>query len=277
MRKALKRLVKPAPVVTVLRLSGPIGAGGRFGRSLDDASLAPLIERAFKPSKLAAVALAINSPGGAPAQSALIAGRIRDAAAKKKVPVLAFCEDVAASGGYMLACAADEIFVEENTIIGSIGVISASFGFDRAIERLGVDRRVTTAGENKLRLDPFQPQKPEDVAWLSGLQEKIHDNFIRFVKTARGARLAADRGDLFNGEVWVGGDGVSLGLADGVGRLRPTILDRFGEDVRLQPITAKKGVFSMFQTTSDHQRAAALIDTVADALEQRALWSRFGL
>ena len=277
------------PTVSILRLAGPIGDGGRFSRGLEDAALAPLIDKAFKPRGLAAVALAINSPGGAPAQAAMITARIRDLAVEKKVPVLAFCEDVAASGGYMLACAADEIFVEENSIIGSIGVISSSFGFSEAMEKLGVERRLQTAGEAKARLDPFSPRKSEDEIWLAALQSKIHENFIAMVRRARGGRLGAEPpASLFSSEVFRGEEAVRLGLADGVGRLRPVLKERFGKDVRLAPVEPKKGMLSRFglgAAAPGLEQPGAFgasigggaAERLLEAVETRALWGRFGL
>lgn len=280
------RLFGGSRVVTVLRLAGAIGAAGRFSRGLEDAALAPLIEKAFKPSKLAAVALAINSPGGAPGQASLIAGRIRDHARDRKVPVFAFCEDVAASGGYMLACAADEIFVEENTIAGSIGVVSASFGFVEAMQRFGVERRLQTAGENKARLDPFSPKKPEDEAWLAALQAKIHQNFIAMVRASRGDRLGENPpAELFSGEVFLGEEAVKLGLADGVGRLAPVMKQKFGDKIRFEPVTPRRGMLARFGLGSRAALDAAtavgdpagLPEQFLEAVETRALWARYGL
>ena len=284
-QKFVRRLFNPPPTVSVLRLSGPVGVGGRFGGGFDDASMAPLIERAFRPSKLAAVALVINCPGGSPTQSGLIAGRLRDAAEEKKIPIIAFCEDLAASGGYWLACAADEIFVEQNSIVGSIGVISASFGFTEALQKLGVERRVRTAGENKLRLDPFQPEKPEDVAWLQKLQARIHDNFIEVVKSSRGGKLTAaetpaTEQQLFSGDVWIGADAVRVGLADGVGRLHPTLKARFGEDTRFNLISPSKGILSVLRgnaSFNQEHHARAVTAGIISELESRALWARYGL
>ncbi len=282
--------MRPSRRVAVLRLSGVIGAGGRFSRGLEDVALAPLVERAFATPRLAAVALAINSPGGAPAQSALIAQRIRDAANEKGAPVFAFCEDVAASGGYMLACAADEIWAEENSVVGSIGVVSASFGFHQAIDRLGVERRLQTAGAAKARLDPFLPEKPEDKVWLGALQERIHENFIALVKASRGDRLGGDPA-LFSGEVWLGAEAASLGLTDGVGRLQPVMRERFGDDVQFVPITPRKGLFASWfggpGAGADVRDAAsaglsavtpdALVEAALNEIERRAAWGRFGL
>lgn len=275
-------MFRSKPVVTVLRLYGAIGAGGRFSRSLDDASLAPLVKRAFAPKRLKAVALSVNSPGGSPAQSALIASRIRDLAAEKNVPVLAFVEDVAASGGYWLACAADEIYAVETSVVGSIGVISASFGLDEAIKRLGVERRVQTAGDSKLRLDPFQPLKDEDRAWLAELQEKIHRRFIATVKERRGGKLDGAPEQVFSGEVYLGEEAVELGLIDGIGRLGPVVKQRFGDKVKLEVVAPKRGFLSRFGGGSSVEGSAGaigagLVDRAVDVLEERVLWARFGL
>lgn len=280
-----KRLFNPPPVVSVVRLNGVIGAMARFGKSLEDSAIAPLVDRAFKPSRLAAVALSINSPGGSPVQSALIANRIRDYAKEKEIPVLAFVEDVAASGGYFLACAADEIYVEENSIVGSIGVISASFGFHEAIDKLGVERRLQTSGRSKSRLDPFQPQREEDTVWLHALQEKIHTNFINFVKQSRGDRIAEAPEEIFSGEVYIGEDARAHGLVDHVGRLRPTLRERYGEDVALNVVAPRRGLFDRFTPSlawqnsplDAHDLAAAAAEGLLSTAEQRALWARFGL
>lgn len=279
----IKRGFVAAPHVTVLRLSGVIGGGGRFGRALEDAALASLVERAFKPRRLAAVALAINSPGGSPAQSSLIAQRIRDHAREREVPVIAFCEDVAASGGYMLACAADEIWADRFSILGSIGVVSASFGFAEALSRLGVERRLQTAGAAKARLDPFSPLKPEDEAWLKALQGEMHDGFIEMVKASRGEKLnGAPPELLFSGEVFLGEEAVRLGLADGVGRLRPTLRERFGEQVVFEVVAPRRGLFSRLSPFAEgavpaETRPMLSAEDWLGALERRALWSRFGL
>ncbi|MCI4662158.1 MAG: S49 family peptidase [Neomegalonema sp.] len=275
--RTISKLVNPPPLVTVIRLSGVIGSAGRFGRSLEDAQLAEIVERAFKPSRLCAVALAINSPGGSPAQSALIANRIRDHAEEKGVPVLAFVEDVAASGGYFLACAADEIYAEENSIIGSIGVISASFGMHEAIEKLGIERRIMTAGKAKSRLDPFQPLKAEDTEWLKILQEKIHRNFIRFVKRSRGKRIAEAPKEIFTGEIYVGEDAEFVGLIDGIGRLRATLRDRFGKDTQIRVVSPRRGMLERFAPSMSHQIGAGLAEASLSSLEERALWAKYGL
>lgn len=270
LKTRIATLIKRPPVVTVLRLNGAIGSAG-FGRGLTDAGVAPLVERAFAPRRLAAVALMINSPGGSPAQSALIAARIRRLAAEKKAPVYAFCEDVAASGGYWLATAADEIYADENSIVGSIGVIYAGFGFQGLIERYGVERRVHTAGKSKSLLDPFRPEREEDVARIISLQGVIHDNFIAQVKRRRGEKLSD--ADLFTGDVWVGPEAVETGLIDGVGHLTPTMKNRFGENVRLRVVEGKRSLFQRLGAPGVEETARAL----AHSVEERALWARYGL
>lgn len=256
------------PRVSVLRLEGAIGVGGRLGgASLNDAGIAALMQKAFTRGKPKAVALAINSPGGSPAQSALIGARIRRLSEENNIPVIAFVEDVAASGGYWLASAADEIFVDKNSIVGSIGVIYAAFGFTEAIEKLGIERRVHTAGKNKLSNDPFQAEKPADVKRLKELQLKIHENFIEQVEDRRGAKLA-DK-DLFTGDIWIGQDAIDVGLADGIGHLVPVMKERFGDKVKFQVMEQKKSFFSRLGLGS------AL--SIAASVEERALWARFGL
>jgi len=252
------------PVVSVIRLSGVIAEGGR---RLSDAGMAPAIERAFARRRLAAVALVINSPGGSPVQSALIAARIRRLAGERGVPVLAFVEDMAASGGYWLATAGDEIWVDESSILGSIGVIYAAFGLDRLLERHGVDRRVHTAGDSKSFLDPFQPEKPEDIARLQALQAPIHQSFIAQVKARRGPKLAEGR-DLFTGDIWVGRQAMEVGLADGIGHLVPTMRERFGKRVRLVPYGPRRPLLSRL--------GAALVGDALSEIEDRALRARYG-
>jgi serine protease SohB len=249
-------------------LQGTIASGGRTGAGLNDAALAPLIEKAFARGKPAAVALVINSPGGSPVQSSLIAARIRRLAAEKNVPVHAFVEDVAASGGYWLACAADQIWVDECSIVGSIGVIFASFGFPELMARQGIERRVVTSGRSKSLADPFLPEKPEDVARLKALQEPIHQAFIAHVQARRGARLDA-AADLFNADIWVGAGAVRVGLADGVGHLVPKMKEVFGDKVRLVPYGQRRSLLQRF--------GAQITGAAWSEVEDRALWARFGL
>jgi signal peptide peptidase SppA len=263
MRRFIPFLPKPA-VVPVIRLSGTIGAGTR---SLNDETLAPLIEKAFR-MKPVAVALVVNSPGGSAVQSSLIAARIRRLADEKKVPVHAFVEDVAASGGYWLACAGDDIWVDQSSIVGSIGVIFASFGFPELMSRQGVERRVVTAGKSKSLADPFLPQKPEDVERLKALQTPIHQAFIEHVKSSRGGRLDQNA-DLFNADVWVGSQAVALGLVDGIAHLVPRLKALYGDKVKLVPLGRKRSLFQRF--------GLSLADETLGAVEDRALWARYGL
>jgi signal peptide peptidase SppA len=266
----MKRFVpfmKSDPLVAVVRLQGAIMANSR-GAGLNDQSIAPAIERAFKKGKPVAVALAINSPGGSPAQSSLIASRIRRLAEEKDVPVHAFVEDVAASGGYWLACAADKIWADQTSILGSIGVISASFGFQEAIAKIGVERRVHTAGESKSILDPFRPEKAEDVERLKSLQLELHETFIDHVKSSRGERLQ-DHPELFTGAFWTGNKSVELGLADGIGHLVPKMKELYGDKTRFAVYGQKRSVLGRF--------GLSLASELATGLEERAAYARFGL
>lgn len=275
-RLPVERFRNPPPLVTVLRLHGIIGGRpalpGRLGLSL--ALLAEGIEAAFAPDLLAAVALSINSPGGSPVQSSLIFRRIRQKAREKGVPVLAFVEDVGASGGYMLACAADEIHVDESSILGSIGVVSSGFGLDRLIERFGIERRLYTAGERKAMLDPFRPENPGDVARLRQLQDDIHQSFRDLVRERRGAKLAEPEEALFEGDIWTGRRAVELGLADGIGDLREVCRKRFGDKVRLRLVRGERR--GLLRRMLGGTLAPSPDDWLA-AIEDRALWSRFGL
>ncbi len=252
--------------MSVLRLQGVIATGSPA--RLNDAVLAPMIEKAFRRGRPKAVALLLNSPGGSPVQSSLIAARIRRLSEEKGVPVVAFVEDVAASGGYWLATAADEIYADANSIVGSIGVISAGFGFNKFISRYGIDRRVYTAGESKSMLDPFRPEKEEDVARLKHLQEQIHDAFKAHVRSRRGARLKDDP-RLFTGEVWVGEGARETGLIDGLGHLVPVMRERFGENVRFATYKQRRPFLSRF--------GSALAESAAAGIEDRAHYARFGL
>ncbi len=265
--------VKHPPRVNVLRLSGAIASGGRFGSSnLNDAGLASLIERAFSRKKPTAVALLINSPGGSPVQSSLIAARIRRLADEKSVPVYAFVEDVAASGGYWLACAADKIYIDASSIVGSIGVISSSFGFTELLARHGVERRVHTAGKDKSMLDPFRPERPGDIKRLKALQKQIHDAFIAHVKARRGDRLSEDQ-DLFSGEFWLGESAINLGLADGIGHLVPTMKGMFGDKTKFSVLGQKKSILRRFSS----QIASETLGAVGQNIDDNALWAQFGL
>ncbi len=265
------------PVVTVLRLSGVIGQAGPLRRGLTARGLAGMIERAFRPKGLKAVALAINSPGGSPVQSALIVKRIRRLAQKRDLPVIAFVEDVAASGGYWLACAGDEIYADENSIVGSIGVISASFGFSELLGRFGVERRVHTSGERKSTLDPFLPEDPEDVKRIKGIQAEVHETFKALVRSRRGRRLKAAEDTLFNGDYWTGRRALELGLVDGLGDLRSVLMDRFGEKIRLLPVGESVGWLRRRLGVAAPLLGADFAEGLFAAAEERAVWARFGL
>lgn len=258
--------LKSEPTVAVIRLQGVIAGSGRG--ALNDASLGPVIEKAFARGKPKAVALEINSPGGSPVQSSLIAARIRRLAEEKDIPVLAFVEDVAASGGYWLASAADEIYADESSIVGSIGVISAGFGAHEFLARQGVERRVYTAGKSKSMLDPFRPENPEDVARLKGLLEDLHENFKAQIRARRAGKLDADT-DLFTGEVWLGQKGESLGLIDGIGHLKPVLKARFGDKVRLRRYGVRRPFLSRF--------GAQMMQDAVTTIEERAAYAQFGL
>lgn len=265
----LRELVRPrSPVVAVVPMTGAIMSGGRIGRAFDDEQLGPVVERAFRVRGVRAVALAINCPGGSAVQSSMIAGRIRRLAAERDVPVTAFCADVAASGGYWLACAADEIYADAGSIVGSIGVIAASFGFSEAIAKLGVERRVHTSGENKSFWDPFRPEEAQDVERLRRLQEAIHRQFIAWVKARRGGRLA-EEGNLFTGEFWAGEEAAKLGLIDGIGHLVPVMKARYGDKTRFRVFTRKRPLLGRL--------GMAGADTLADELQARGIFARFGL
>jgi serine protease SohB len=267
-----------APVVPVLRLSGVIGGPGLRGGGITLASLNSALERAFKVRGAKAVALAINSPGGSPVQSALIAERIRLLAAEKQLPVLGFIEDVGASGGYWLALAADEIFADPRSIVGSIGVVHASFGFTEAIQRLGIERRLFTAGAKKSLLDPFRPEYPDDIARLKEILHEIHDGFKATVRERRGARLTASDSEVFEGQIWTGQKAHTLGLIDGLGTLHGVLRARFGDKVRLPQVSTKRSWLQRrFGFGPDPSDAKAVTDGVLASLTERALWARYGL
>ena len=262
----LSRLFARGPFVAVIRLNGAIGAGGRT--QLNDEAMAPIIEKAFKRGKPKAVALLINSPGGSPVQSSLIAARIRRLADEKDIPVHAFVEDVAASGGYWLASAADDIWTDEASIVGSIGVISAGFGAHVLLSRQGVERRVHTSGKSKSFLDPFLPEKPEDVERLTGILEQMHEVFEQQIKSRRGDKLSTET-ELFTGEFWLGRRAIDLGLADGIGHLAPKMKELYGDKVRFAQYGRKRGLFQRF--------GMALAQDAVTTIEERAAYARFGL
>ena len=271
-------------VVPVVRLSGVIGAATPLRPGMSLAGVAKTLDRAFAMRNAKAVALVINSPGGSPVQSRQIYLRIRQLAEEKKLPVLVFVEDVAASGGYMIACAGDEIFCDPSSILGSIGVVGGGFGFQDLIKRIGIERRLYTAGEHKAMLDPFLPEEPSDVARLKALQREIHAIFIALVKGSRGARLKGNEDDLFSGEYWAGERSVSLGLADNIGDIRSTLRARYGEKVLTPVIAPASGMLSgLLGRRSPGAGALAAFDGIGglpddliSALETRAIWAKFG-
>ncbi|HAC58173.1 MAG TPA: S49 family peptidase [Rhodobiaceae bacterium] len=273
------------PIVPVIRLSGVIGISAPLREGLSMASVAPALEAAFSVRGAKAVALVINSPGGSPAQSNLIFSRIRALAEEKDLPVFAFAEDAAASGGYMLACAADEIFADPFSVIGSIGVVSSGFGFTEAIAKLGVERRIHTAGTNKAMLDPFLPEDPDDVKRLETLQRDIHRGFKDLVRGRRGERLQAGERKLFSGEFWTANQALKLGLIDGLGDVRSVMRERYGEDVRLPVISTSRPWWrrsagaAVAQQTATHSgmSVAGWADDLIGAVEARFWWLRIGL
>ena len=268
------------PVVPVVRLSGIIGVSTPLRPGLMLSTVARSLERAFSVRNARAVALLINSPGGSPAQSHLIHRRIRDLAAEKKLPVLAFIEDVGASGGYMLACAADEIICDTYSMVGSIGVVGGTFGFTGLMEKLGVERRLYTAGERKVMLDPFLPEKPEDVKRYKAIQKDIHEHFIALVKARRGAKLTGADKVLFSGEFWTADKAIELGVADALGDLRSTLRQRYGDKVRTPLITAERSLFGRKVPgvmLADLTNRPGFTDELVSTLEARAIWGRFGL
>lgn len=267
-------------VIPVVRLQGAIGGGGPMRAGLSLATAAIPLEKAFSVKKAPAVALIVNSPGGSPVQSRLIFKRIRDLAKEKEKDVLVFVEDVAASGGYMIAVAGDEIFVDPSSVVGSIGVVAAGFGFTEMIKKIGVDRRVYTAGEKKVILDPFQPEVEEDIEYLKTLQQEIHETFIDLVKSRRSDVLTEDP-DLFTGKFWTGRTAVQLGLVDAIGDLRGVLKDRYGDKAEPKLISAPRGLFGRKAGVGVSLGGGKLVEGLGSELmssvEERALWARYGL
>lgn len=279
------RFLRSKPLVPVLRLSGVIGAATPLRQGLSLAMTAGAIEKAFTMSDTPSVAVQVNSPGGSPVQSSLILQRIRQLADEKKKTVHVFCEDVAASGGYYLALAGDEIFADASSIIGSIGVISSGFGFVDAIEKLGIERRVYTAGRNKNILDPFKPEKDEDVARLKALQIEVHEAFMAIVKERRGSRLQGPDDEVFSGAFWSAAKAKELGLIDGIAEVRGKMMELHGKKTRLRLVPPVSGSLlsrltrrpTVTDQLSEMSKEWSLGDDIISALEARALWSRFGL
>jgi serine protease SohB len=266
------------PVVPVLRLSGLIGFSTPLRPGLTLASVARALDRAFAVGRARAVALVINSPGGSPVQSHLIGQRVRQLADEKGVPVLAFIEDVGASGGYMLACAADEIICDPSSVVGSIGVVGGSFGFHGLLEKLGIERRLYRSGDRKAMLDPFLPEQPEDVERLKAIQKEVHELFIALVKARRAGKLRGDERDLFSGEYWTGQRALELGLVDGLGEIRGTLRQRYGDKVLTPVVSTERGLFGRRTPgVSDPWQRPGLAEDLVSALEARAIWGRYGL
>ena len=274
----LSRIIgRGGPLIPVVRLQGVVAADPRPGR-LNIAGVAPLLKRAFAIKSAPAVAIIVTSPGGSPVQSRLISKRIRDLADEHKKPVLVFVEDAAASGGYFIAVAGDEIIADPSSIVGSVGVIFAGFGFVEAIDKLGIERRVHTAGKNKSTLDPFLPEKTEDVERIKALELDVHKVFIDWVKERRAGLLKASDDDMFTGEFWSGRRGLELGLVDGIGDLRATLRERYGEDVRLKVIEPKRPLFSLPRIgIGSRADIGGMVGDVVTAIEDRVIWSRLGL
>lgn len=273
-------IFKAKPKVAVIRMSGIIADSGMKRNSISHARFEKLIEEAFDVYKLEAVALILNSPGGSPSQSSLIGSQIRKLAEEKGVPVYTFVEDVAASGGYWLACAADEIYAQESSIVGSIGVISAGFGFQDFIAKHGVERRVHTSGKDKSFLDSFKDEKPADVKRLKELQSDIHEQFKDWVRTRRSDKLQGDDKDLFEGAFWTGSKALSLGLVDGIGDYRSVIKDKFGDDIKFKEFKADKGLVPSVLGGSAAKilmRDASWSDDLLETLETKDTWGRYGI
>lgn len=284
-RWLLPARLRPARVVIpVVRLSGVIAAESASPISRNNLSISAIaeaLEKAFANKKAPAVALIINSPGGSPVQSHMIHKRIRALAAEHGKPVIGFVEDAAASGGYMIACAADDIYADPSSVVGSIGVISAGFGFSEAISRLGIERRVVTAGSRKGMLDPFSAVNPDDVERLKRLQARVHELFVSLVRARRGAKLAEGEAELFSGEFWSGAQALELGLIDGLGDIRAVLRERFGDKVKIELISSERGFFSRrspaITTTIGARLAETMLDRVITRLDERSLWGRIGL
>ena len=262
---------KKKKIIAHIKLNGVIGNVGKFKQGIDFAGQEEIIEKAFSLKKGKVVAITINSPGGSPVQSHLIYKFIRAQADKNKKKVIVFAEDVAASGGYLIACAGDEIYANSSSIIGSIGVIYSSFGFTELIKKIGVERRVHTAGKNKSSLDPFQEEKAEDIERLKNIQLDLHKDFIKVVEESRGAKLKKDSIELFSGEFWAGSKAKELGLVDGLGNANEILKEKFGDDVVIKKFEKSKGWLSKKLSSSSNQ-----VDQLANILEERSIWQRYG-
>ena len=267
-------LFKKKTVIPHVRLTGIIGSAGRFKQGMELANQKDILKKAFSLKKISHVAISINSPGGSPVQSHLIYSYIRDLATQKKVKVLIFAEDVAASGGYFIACAGDEIYANSSSIIGSIGVISASFGFKDLIQKIGIERRVYTAGKNKSTLDPFVAEKEEDVKRLKNIQLELHEDFIKVVQFSRGSKLKdPEKNNIFTGEFWTGKTALKLGLIDGIGNAEQVLKEKFGEKVIIKNFEKSKGFIAKRLSSSTQDP----IEKLANIIEEKSMWQKFGL
>ena len=267
-------IFKKKKIVPHVRLTGVIGSAGRFNKGIDLAGQREILKKAFSLKKITHVAVSINSPGGSPVQSHLIYSYIRQLAEKSKVKVMIFAEDVAASGGYLISCAGDEIYANSSSIIGSIGVISASFGFKDLIKKIWIERRVYTAGKNKSTLDPFKEEKEEDIQRIKKLQLELHSDFINLVKKSRGSKLKdAEKNNIFTGEFWSGSASLKLGLIDGIGNAEQILREKFGENIEIKKLEKPKGFIARKLSSSLEKQ----IDSIANAIEERAMWQKYGL
>ena len=262
---------KKKKIIAHIRLNGVIGNAGKFKQGIDFSGQEEIIEKAFSLKKAKVVAITINSPGGSPVQSHLIYKFIRAQAKKNKKKVMVFAEDVAASGGYLIACAGDEIYANSSSIIGSIGVIYSSFGFTELIKKIGVERRVHTAGKNKSSLDPFQEEKVEDIERLKSIQLDLHKDFIKVVEESRGTKLKKEGIELFSGEFWAGSKAKELGLVDGLGNANEILKEKVGDDIIIKKFEKSKGWLSKKLSSSSNQ-----VDQLANILEERSIWQKYG-
>ena len=267
-------IFKKKIVIPHVRLTGIIGATGRFKQGIDLAGQRDILKKAFSLKKVKHVAISINSPGGSPVQSHLIYSYIKQLASKNNIKVLIFAEDVAASGGYLISCAGDEIYANSSSIIGSIGVISASFGFKDLIKKIGVERRVYTAGKNKSTLDPFVEEKEEDIKRLKNIQLELHSDFIKIVETSRGSKLKdPEKNNIFTGEYWSGASALKLGLIDGIGNADQILKERFGDKVVIKNFEKQKSFIAKKLSSSAYDP----IDSLSNVLEEKSMWKKFGL
>jgi signal peptide peptidase SppA len=268
------KLFKKKTIIPHVRLTGVIGNAGRFNKGMDLAGQQDILKKAFSIKKVKHVAISINSPGGSPVQSHLIYSYIRQLADKKKIKVLIFAEDVAASGGYLISCAGDEIYANSSSIIGSIGVISASFGFKELIKKMGIERRIYTAGKNKSTLDPFVDEKEEDIKRLKDIQLELHADFIQVVETSRGKKLKdPEKNNIFTGEFWTGASALKLGLIDGIGNIDQILKEKFGEEVVIKKFEKQKGWLERKLSAS----VEGQLSNTLNSIEEKSAWQKFGL